>query len=420
MKGLAAMKISIRRGLAVALRGTPEQWIGQGNRIRTIGFDGADFPDIRSEILVAEGEAVAAGSPLFRDRRRPDILFTAPAAGTVDRIALGPRRRLASLEIRVAQGEAVRFRIPDAPDRNGVRQLLLASGLWTGFRLRPFGRIPDPGSTADAIFVTAIDTYPLAADPKVALGYRRAAFARGVELLRLLTDGPVFVCQGLGENLVNESPQIRCVQFAGPHPAGLPGTHIHRLLPVRAGRQVWQIHCQDVAAIGGLLKTGELSADRVISLTGPGVRHPRLVRVPAGSSLEDIVAGEAAGDGMRILSGPGIAGRSSRFLGRHHWQVTVLPDDRPRRREGLLSGLFAFRQIEPIIPTEALEQAFGLDLPVVPLLRALSVGDVETAARLGCLELLEEDLALVAFASGGGQDFPTLLRSTLDSLEGAT
>ncbi len=417
MRTSGATKISIRHGLAIALRGTPEQRVSPGNPIRTIGFDGADYAEIRSELLVGEGDAVAAGSPLFRDRKRRDIQFTAPVAGVIERIALGPRRRLASLEIRVGAGAAVRFATPAAFDRSGARQLLLESGLWTAIRLRPFGRIPDPGSLPDAIFVTAIDTSPLAADPRVALQDLRGVFARGIDLLGLLTDGPVFVCHGPGENLVAESPRIRCVQFAGPHPAGLPGTHIHRLLPVRPGRRVWQIHCQDVAAIGRLLESGEVPSERVISLAGPGVRRPRLLRVPAGSSLEDLVAGELQEGGMQILSGPVIAGRSSRFLGRHHWQITVLPEGQPRRRQGWLSSLLAIRQPEPVIPSEALEQALGLDLPVIPLLRALSVGDIETAERLGCLELLEEDLSLAKFAAGGGQDFPALLRSVLDSLE---
>ena len=414
------MKISIRRGLAIPLRGTPEQKVCPGNRVQTIGFDGADYSDMRPEILVGEGDNVAAGAPLFRDRNRRDIQFTSPAAGVVERIVFGPRRRLASFEIRVGGGDAVRFVIPAAPDRSGARQLLLESGLWTGFRVRPFGRIPDPGSAPEAIFVAAIDTYPLAVDPTAVLDDVRGAFARGIELLGLLTDGPVFICQGPGEDLVRSSPNIRCVQFAGPHPAGLPGTHIHRLQPVRPGRCVWQVHYQDVVSIGLLLETGKLAGDRVISLAGPGVRRPRLVRVPAGSSLDELVEGELEEGGTQILSGSAIAGRRSRFLGRHHWQVTVLLDGQARRRYGWLSSILALRQTEPVIPSEALEQAFGLGRPIVPLLRALSVGDVETAARLGCLELLEEDLALAAYASGGGQDFPALLRSALDSLETAT
>ncbi len=413
------MRISIRQGLQVALPGTPEQRVDPGKQVSSVGFDGADFADIRCEIMVAEGDAVAVGSPLFRDRKRPDILFTAPAAGIVERIALGPRRRLASLELRVGTGKAVRFSVPAAPARDSVQHLLLESGLWTAFRARPFGRIPDPGSAPEAIFVTAIDTYPLAADPKVALQDWRTAFAHGIDLLTILTEGPVFICQAPGENLVGERSKVRCVQFAGPHPAGLPGTHIHRLLRLRPGRRVWQIHCQDVVSIGRLLESGMLAPERVISLAGPGVRRPRLVRVPAGASLDDLVAEELTEGGMQILSGPAIAGREGLFLGRHHWQVTILPYQQPRRGHDWLPSFFAFKQTEPVIPSEALEQALGLDIPVVPLLRALSVGDVETATRLGCLELLEEDLALPAYASGSRQDFPSLLRSTLDSLEGS-
>ncbi len=412
------MKILIRRGLSVPLDGRPEQTISTGNPVRTVGLEGADHADIRCRLLVEEGAVVAAGAPLFCDRKRPDILFTAPAAGVVERIALGPRRRLTSLEIRLQDGEATGFACPAAPDRRAIRDLLLESGLWTGLRARPFGRIPDPGSTAEAVFVTAIDTYPLAADPRVVLAEDGEVFARGVEMLGLLTEGPVFVCQSPDESLVRETARIRPVQFAGPHPAGLTGTHIHWLLPIRPGRCVWQINYLDVVAVGRLLESGRLPPDRVISLAGPGVRRPRLLRVPAGSNLRDVVAGELVEkEAVNVLSGSALAGRSARFLGRHHWQVSVLLDHRPWRTPRWLSALLAVRQAEPVIPTAALEQAIGPEVPVIPLLRALLVGDVETAARLGCLELLEEDLALARYAAGGGQDFPAMLRSALDILE---
>ncbi|HCS51317.1 MAG TPA: NADH:ubiquinone reductase (Na(+)-transporting) subunit A, partial [Planctomycetaceae bacterium] len=62
-------------------------------------------------------------------------------------------------------------------------------------------------------------------------------------------DGPVFLCQPPAVKIPGASLDfIRAEEFAGPHPAGLPGTHIHYLDPVGPGKKVWFIGYQDVIA----------------------------------------------------------------------------------------------------------------------------------------------------------------------------
>lgn len=411
------MKLTIKAGLQVSLPGPPVQRVVPSNPIRTVGLLGTDLPGVRAELLVAEGERVAAGDALFRDRKRPRICFTAPVAGTVSAIDLGEMRRLSSVAIAVDGGDRRHFDIPARLDRGAAQALLLESGLWPSFTARPFGRIPDPGSAPDAVFVAALDTLPLAACAQVVLAEGRADFALGVTALKPLTDGPVFVCQAPGSAVVAQDDKVLCVEVAGPHPAGLVGTHVSRLFPLHGQRSVWQIHYQDVMAIGALLRSGEIAGERVIALAGEGVRQPRLVRLPSGADLEDLVRGEVTEAPMRVVSGSPLGGRPSRFLGRHHWQVSVIPRAAASPRASRLGRFAAPRKPPPVIATAALERALAADIPVMPLLRALSVGDTETAARLGCCELLEEDMALIGYATGAAQDFAALLRSTLDALE---
>ncbi len=376
-----------------------------------------DLWGIRAEVLVSEGDTVAVGTALFRDRKRPQICFTAPVAGTVSAIDIGDQRRLNSLAITVGGDDHRHFKLPARADRELLQELLLESGLWPGFIARPFGRIPDPGSAPDAIFVTALDTQPLAPDARVVLAEGMEDFARGAACLTRLTDGPVFVCQAPGDPLVSDNDRLRCVEVAGPHPAGLAGTHVHRLFPVHGGRIVWQIHYQDVMAIGALILNGAVGGQRVIALAGAGVRRPRLVRVPRGADLEDLVRGEMTEGAMQVVSGSPLSGRPSRYLGRHHWQVTVSAPPAATARRSWLGQRARALKPASVIATAALDRALALDIPVAPLVRALSVGDTETAARLGCRELLEEDTALITYATGGAQDFASLLRATLDALE---
>jgi Na+-transporting NADH:ubiquinone oxidoreductase subunit A len=296
----------------------------------------------------------------------------------------------------------------------------LKFGLWPAFRTRPFGRIPDPGAVPDSIFVTAMDTNPLSADAAVVLESNAEPFRSGLDGLTMLTNGPVFVCQSPGPALADESKErIRCVRFDGPHPAGLPGTHIHRLAPVGGGRVVWHIGYQDVIAIGYLLATGRLWTERVVALAGPGVRDPRLVRTRIGASLDDLTEGELGDGNFRIVSGSALSGRVAGFLGRYHTQVSVLTAVGETARLPILSRLLGngHNPPAPLIPLAAFERAMALDIYPVPLLRALSVGDAETAERLGCLELIEEDLALLSYVCASKTDYGALLRALLDDLE---
>ncbi len=413
------MKKSIRRGLPITLCGAPEQIISPANPVRTIGVLGADYPNVPAQLKVAEGERIARGAPLFHDRKRPAIVFAAPASGTVVNIDLGAKRRLTSITIAVEDGQGKKFDVPGTPDRAAVQSLLMESGLWPSFRTRPFGRIPDPNSVPDAIFVTALDTNPHAVDANIVLAQHSDTFDSGVDYIKALTKGPVFVCQSPGTDLVPEDNQVQNVHFAGVHPAGLAGTHIHYLLPLHGKNRVWQIHYQDVIAIGRLVQSGELFAERVVALAGPAVKRPRLVNIIAGADLNDLLCNELKQGAKHIVSGPSISGRESQYLGRYHWQVTALHKKTSSVRPRWLKSFAAPKLPTPVVPTEALEHALGPSIPVVPLVRALSVGDTETAARLGCAELLEEDVALLTYATGGAQDFSVLLRQTLNELEGA-
>ncbi|HSG93963.1 MAG TPA: hypothetical protein VLA28_00475 [Afifellaceae bacterium] len=313
------------------------------------------------------------------------------------------------------------FVAPQKPlSRDGVRTFLLKSGLWPAFRARPYGRIPDPAAMPHAIFVTAIDTNPLAVDPTVVIGSQAGLFRSGLDALVMLTDGPVFVCQSPGRALAEESgKQIRCVRFDGPHPAGLPGTHIHCLAPVGGGRVVWHIGYQDLIAIGHLLSTGKPSTERVVALAGSGIRDPRLVRTRLGASLDDLTEGELGDGDFRIVSGSPLSGREAGFLGRYHSQVSVLPQPGETARPLIFSRLLGYRcdVPSPLIPLAAFERVLPLDILPVPLLRALSVGDAETAERLGCLQLVEEDMALLSYVCASRADYGALLRSVLDDLE---
>jgi Na+-transporting NADH:ubiquinone oxidoreductase subunit A len=384
---------------------------------------------VRPALSVAVGDHVAKGQVLFADRHRPEIVFTAPCGGEVVAVERGPRRSLASLTIKRGGDEALEFDpLSGEPAREAVRSLLLRSGLWPAIIARPFGRIANPDATPHAIFVTATDSNPLAADPAIVLAPYTEVFRAGLEALKALTAGLVYVCQPPGRSFAEGcSDRIRTVTFRGPHPSGLAGTHIHHLAPVGNGREVWQINYQDVIAAGILVTSGRLWTKRVIALAGPAIQNPRLMPARMGADLDDVLGTDLKPGSVRVISGSVLSGRASQYLGRYHQQVSVLfegwhkPDGGPLAR--LWSALRSppdstalHGHAGPLIPVEAFDRVMPLRILPTPLLRALAVGDQETARRLGCLELVEEDVALLSYVCPGRIDFGPLLRNVLNDI----
>ena len=290
----ASRTVRIRRGLDLHYAGAPRQAIVTSVPVSAVAVLGSDYPGLRLEPLVAQGERVKAGQALLRDRQHPARLVVAPAAGVVRALHRGARRSVERVVLDTAGAEALDFTLPATLDRPALVELLLASGLWAGVLSRPFGLPADLDIPPAAIFLTAMDSRPHAVDAAMVMAEHQSWFARGAAALRLLTTGPCYLCHAADRHpapLADLTP----VGFAGPHPAGLPGTHIHHLHPVGRGQgTVWQIGYADVIALGHLLATGQLWGARIIALSGPGLAEPVLLRVPPGARLDDLVAGRLA------------------------------------------------------------------------------------------------------------------------------
>lgn len=405
------------KGVRLPDRGAPRQRIEPCTLPGRVGLLGSDYPRLRLRPAVMQGDKINAGQVVMRDHRDPRLCVTSPLAGTVEEVVIGAKRRVARIVISRGEGATVSFDTGDAHTEAGLRKLMQDTGLWTGFLRRPFGTIPDPEERPSAILVTAIATEPGAADPGPLIRAEAEAFAAALSALEKLTEGPVFLCQSAGAELVRATGRVRAVAFSGAHPAGSPGLHAERLCPPSPDRPVCQMGYADVLALGAVLATGQLPSTKVVALSGPAARDPRLLELPCGADLGDLAAQETTIESFRILSGSSLSGREARFLRRRDTQVTLLPRDLPAAHGGASRRHMPALRRKALIPHMALARSLGPDLPAMALLRALSVGEADQAGRLGALGLLEEDMALATYLAGGGEDFGLRLRAVLDRLE---
>ena len=442
--------IRIKRGLDLPITGGPEQEIRDGPAVETVAVLGPDYVGMRPTMSVDVGDRVKEGQVLFADKKTPGVLYTSPACGEVLAVNRGAKRALQSVVVRIAGEERETFsQYSEAQIEQlaaeEVRDNLVRSGLWTALRTRPFGKVPPPESSPRSIFVTAMDTNPLAARADVVVAEAADDFVLGLKVLSRLAP-KVFVCRSPGAAIPGgDLGGVEIAEFDGPHPAGLAGTHIHFLDPAGRERTVWHLNYQDAIAVGRLFVTGRLDQRRVISLAGPAVKNPRLIRTRVGASIEQLVEGELEEGDNRIISGSVLSGHAAEgplaFLGRYHLQVSALVEGRQRRLFGwVMPGFDMFSVVNvfasalapakqfplttelhggprAIVSIGAYEKVMPLELMPTFLLQALEVDDVEQAEALGCLELDEDDLALCTFVSPGKTDWGAILRRNLTIIE---
>jgi len=344
----------ITKGLTLPIKGQPRQEIQAGNPVKRVAIIADDYSFMKAKMMVNEGDQVKRGQPLFEDRKNSGVLFTAPGAGVITGINRGERRRLTSVIVTLNDHEVngspsdedlqpfTSYQSEDISKMSSenIRALLIESGMWTTLRVRPMSQVPAIDDKCDALFITAIDTNPLAADINLVLKGREDDFRDGLIALGKLTSGTMFVCQGPNTDLSQSIAEIGNAQletFIGEHPAGLVGTHIHYLHPVNRKRTAWHIGYQDVISIGRLLKTGVLDVERVISFAGPGSVDSVVIQTRSGAEVAPLVVGRVAEAEYRLIDGSVFYGRNlsqnpdtEGFLGRYRQQVTAIPEGRER------------------------------------------------------------------------------------------
>ncbi|NQU28584.1 MAG: Na(+)-translocating NADH-quinone reductase subunit A [Candidatus Marinimicrobia bacterium] len=443
------MKIKIQKGHDIRISGVPTGTVNILATFTQVGLVPDDFRSIKPKLLVKAGDKVMAGSGLFFDKNLPQVVYPSPAGGTIQDIIFGERRKIRKIIIAIDKDEKFQRTEPLNPDnstREEIIDFILKANLWPLITQRPFGKTADPADRPKAIFISGLDTTPLAIDPFRALEGREDEFKAGLRVLTKLTAGNVNLSVG-SEARAAEYDDINGLVthiITGPHPAGNIGIQIHHIDPINPGQVVWTIQPQQVATLGKLFTTGEFDPTVVIAVGGPAVTNPGYIKTRIGAPIAELIKANIDTDARRVIVGDVLTGRladDNDYLGFYHRAVTILPvsNERPflgwarigsSSRQYTLTNaylktgrkLFNFSSKRngaerAIVPIEAWEAVLPMDIMPNPLFRSILANDVEEMEKLGILECDPDDFALATFACPSKIELAAVIRLGLELME---
>jgi Na+-transporting NADH:ubiquinone oxidoreductase subunit A len=442
-----SLLVKLKKGLDIKIKGPAEKILAADVNPTLYGVKPIDFQSLTPKLDVKPGDMVLAGSPLFHDKNRPEVLFSSPVSGKVLSVNRGDRRKLLEIVVEKAGDQFVDFGKcdPAALTREKIIQTLLKSGLWPAVRQRPYHIVANPVDVPKAIFISGFDTSPLAPDYNFIIENSSATnFRNGIVALKKLTDGKInLVLNGKegSSELLSKASNVEISYFSGPHPAGNVGVHIHHLNPINKGEIVWVVNLQDVLAIGILFEEGIYNHDRIIALTGSEVLHPQYFKVRSGASITELVKSNVKEGNLRYISGNVLTGthiQPDGYLGYYDSQVTVIPEGDYYEFFGwVLPGLnkFSFSKTyassllpkksynldtnfhggeRAFVMTGQYEKVVPMDIYPMQLLKAILAEDIDMMENLGIYEIAEEDFALCEFICASKVEIQSIVRKGID------
>jgi len=438
--------IKIRKGLDIKLSGEAEKQLSEVSSV-LVALKPPDFNGVFPKLFVKEGDPVNAGTPVFFNKYRENIIFTSPVSGTIKEVFRGPKRKM--LQIVIESDGKMNYETfgkgdPNDLTREQITEKLLKSGTWAFIRQRPYSIIANPDDQPKSIFISAFDSSPLAPDYGFIVEKNSQAFQTGLNALAKLTTGKVHLNIHEGEpvsRIFLDAQNVRINRFSGPHPAGNVGIQIHHLDPINKGEIVWYVNPQAVITIGKLFTEGIYDASKIIAITGSGTEKPGYLKIMNGTSIQPLIKGRVKESDVRYISGNVLTGTKvdpDGYLGFYDNQLTVIPEGNyyeflgwsmPRFDKFSFSRTF-FSWLTPdkkykldtnlngghraFVLTGLYEKVFPMDIYPMQLLKAIMIKDIDLMEQLGIYEVDEEDFALCEFIDPSKTEMQAMVREGLE------
>ena len=422
--------IVLKKGLDVPVKGSADLRVSKSMTPATVAVRPDGAKGLLPRLLVKEGDRVLCGSPVIADKKNPDILLTAPVSGTVKAIVRGEKRKLLAVLIEADdKQEFVDFgvKVPSGLTADEVKATLMASGLWPVLVQRPYGILADPAAAPKAVFVSAFNSGPLAADTEFTLGSQLAFIQKGIDALARIAPVHVSIDASVKDSAFARLTGCTLHRFQGKHPAGNVGVQISHISPIRKGETVWTLPLHGLAAIGKLFATGRYNVRRLVAVTGPAAIEPSYVETVPGTPVKCFAPfyGNTA-ELDRFISGDLLSGENvgeEGYLGWKDDQLTIIHEGTEKELLGWIrpirwkqfstdhsyfSWLMPWRKYDmttnlhggprPFLMNDGYyAKVLPMDIYPVFLAKACLAGDIDKMEKFGIYEVLPEDLATCEF-----------------------
>ena len=427
------------------MSGIPNTDIASAAAPQNVSILPSSFRGVKPKLMVEEGDQVKIGSPLFFDKTKPEVRWASPASGNVTSIQFGARRVIEKIEITVENNDKVSIQTLsqgefESASRKPILDKILKANLFPLIRQRPFNKVADPKDIPRDIFISGHNSAPLSVDLSRLLKDEKDIFQTGLNVLKKLTEGNVYLTLGSSMEFDNVITQT----ISGPHPSGNVGIQIHHTKPLRPGDVIWSVNAQHVITLGKLFQTGSYDPTVIVSIGGSGATNPSTVKTIMGVNIGLLVEEQNLKEPIRLISGDVLTGKTvenADFLGFYDSSVSIINDDVKRPFLGMLSpgssrtkysltnaflsfGNKAFNftssqngELRAMVPLNAWEDVLPMDIYPNPLYRAILAQDIEEMEKLGIWECDDEDFALCSFACPSKIDVGGVVRDGLDLME---
>jgi len=437
--------IKIKKGLDIRLKGKAAKELVETEMSESYAVKPTDFEGLTPKLMVKAGHEVKAGTPLFYDKYKPEVLFTSPVSGKVLEVNRGERRKILEVIIEPdgkQEYETFKKANPNDLSADEIKENILKSGLWAAVMQRPYAIIANPADSPKAIYISAFDSAPLAPDYEFILKDSLNDFQAGIDALKKLTDKiNLSLHQDLNTDFFKSVQNVDIYEFSGPHPAGSIGVQINHIDPINKGDIVWYVNPADVAKIGKLFNEGIYDATKIIALAGSEVKNPKYYKIIGGAEIASIVKDNIASSNVRYISGNVLTGEKvakSNYLGYYDYILTVLPEGNKPEFLGWATpgfGKFSMSRtffswlnpnkelvldtnlhggLRPFVVTGEMEKVFPMDILPMQLLKAIIVEDIDLMEQLGIYEVAEEDFALCEVINTSKIEIQKLVRQGIN------
>ena len=441
--------IKIKKGLNINLIGEAEKTVTLAVSSNAYAIQLSDFHGLTPKMICKEGAEVKAGEPIFYNKEYPEMKFVSPVSGELIEISRGARRKILSVKILADKKQVYEQSATiDLDNASGfeIKAKLLSGGCWPFIKQRPYDVIANPDKTPKAIFISAYNTAPLAADIDFVLSGKEKEIQAAITALGRLTPGKIHVGIAANNSVFSTINGVTLHKVSGPHPAGLVGTQINRIDPINKGETVWTIAPQDLVVMGAYLLTGQFNAERIVALAGSCVKQPKYYKTIIGAEVATFLyASGVKEQKFRLISGDVLTGTQiapDGFLGFYDNVVSVIPEGDDYELFGWNKPVFnkisstralTFSWLNPkkkydlntntngehraFVVTGRYEEVFPLDIFPLQLLKACMVKDLDEMEQLGLYEVAPEDFSLTEFICISKQPHQQIIRDGLDLLQ---